>query len=571
MPNSRNDRARAIFLFVTGAYRREVDGFLSCASAIGACLKQRRQLRSNEVAMNTIHRSIGFSAVDRYGSILFQVVSLAVLARLLTPEEFGIYTAIYGFLALGTVSSREFGGANYLIQKPGLTEESIRTAFTISLAMSCALALTLFVLRDIVAHFFSHEGLKIGIAFAALNLLLSPFVGTLAALLRRDMDFDVLARCNLTANLIAAAASITFAALGYSFMSPILGTLVGQSILTALLMRERRNLRIFLLRLEGWRDVIAFGVYSSAVSIINALYQMSPQLIMARVLDFTAVGLYGRAINITQMFDKMVIEVLNPVIMPAVVAQTRAGADLKPVYLRAVELVTAAQWPFLIFTAIMADPIVRILLGPAWHDAVPLVRLLCLASLSLFAACLTYPVLVAVGRVRDTLIASIISVPPSLLMVFIASFFGVRAVAAASLVTLPSQMLVALYFISRRLAIRPVDLLDAVRKSAIVTVVSASGTMVSVTMNGFDFAVPLMGFIGAGGCGLAGWLLGLVVTRHPLLIQMRLAGKDLVSLAPSVLGRLRAAGSEGKSSSVGEGKSSSVGLENDNGRRASQA
>ncbi len=339
--------------------------------------------------MKAIHRSIGFSAIDRYGKTLFQIVSIAILARLLTPAEFGIYTTIYAFTALGTVSYREFGGANYLIQKSVLTEESIRTAFTVSLAISFAVALLLFALRDIVAAFFAEESLKIGIAVAALNFLLTPFAGTMSALLRRKMQFDVLALCNLTSSFIAAGMSVLLAALGYSFMSLIFGTLLGQAILVAMLMASSRNLRIFLPRIQAWREVIAFGLYSSAVTILNLLYLMSPQLIVARVLDFTSVGLYGRALNITQMFDRAVLEVLNPVIMPAIVARTRAGEDLKPVYLRAVGLLTAVQWPFLIFTAMMADPIVRILLGSAWLEAVPLVRMLCIASLSMFAACLT--------------------------------------------------------------------------------------------------------------------------------------------------------------------------------------
>ena len=180
--------------------------------------------------MKAIHRSIGFSAIDRYGKTLFQIVSIAILARLLTPAEFGIYTTIYAFTALGTVSYREFGGANYLIQKSVLTEESIRTAFTVSLAISFAVALLLFALRDIVAAFFAEESLKIGIAVAALNFLLTPFAGTMSALLRRKMQFDVLALCNLTSSFIAAGMSVLLAALGYSFMSLIFGTLLGQAI-----------------------------------------------------------------------------------------------------------------------------------------------------------------------------------------------------------------------------------------------------------------------------------------------------------------------------------------------------
>ena len=83
--------------------------------------------------------------------------------------------------------------------------------------------------------------------------------------------------------------------------------------------------------------------------IINVFYNLAPQLILARVLDFNAVGLYGRASNITQMFDKWVIQVLNPVILPAISAHKRAGGDLKRIYLNAIELIAVVQWPFCSF------------------------------------------------------------------------------------------------------------------------------------------------------------------------------------------------------------------------------
>jgi O-antigen/teichoic acid export membrane protein len=205
---------------------------------------------------------------------------------------------------------------------------------------------------------------------------------------------------------------------------------------------------------------------------------------------------------------------------------------LKPVYLRAVELLTAVQWPFLIFTALMADPVVGLLLGPGWHEAVPLVRLLCCASLSLFAACLTYPVLVAIGRVSDTLTATLISVPPSLLIVFGASFFGIRAVAASALLTLPFQAGVAIYFVARRLAISPGELLRAMSKSVVVTALSVAGTVTLAGSAHLGSEASITAFIAPGVGALIGWCLGIAVTGHPLRAELRLLASKLASGAP---------------------------------------
>ena len=223
---------------------------------------------------------------------------------------------------------------------------------------------------------------------------------------------------------------------------------------------------------------------------------------------------------------------MNPVIMPAIFAQIRTGGDLKRIYLNAIELISAVQWPFLITFALMADQIILLWFGPTWTEIIPLIRLLCLASLSLFAACLTYPVLVAAGRIRDTLTSSLISLPPSLLVVFVSSFFGVQAVAASALLTLPFQAGVALYFVSKHLAISPADLYRATVKSGVVTFCSTIGVLLSTVMAEFGLVGPIAQLLLGGFFAAVGWILGLIVSKHPLLVQMRQAAKGIAVAAP---------------------------------------
>lgn len=482
--------------------------------------------------MNLIYRSILFSALERYASLVFFIVSTAALSRLLTPQEFGIYAVTGALTAVASASFQEFGGANYLVQKTSLSERDVRTAFTITLCLSALFAAAVFALRDVAAWYFSEDGLKLGIAVSALNFLLSPFSMTISALLRRDMAFGTLARCNLAGNFVNAAASIALAALKYSFMAPIWGMLAGNVVVVALLVASRREFQIFRPSFRGYRDVIGFGAYSSGTVIINVFYNLAPQLVLARVLGFDAVGLYSRAITVTQVFDRLVIQVLNPVIMPAIVGHTRNGSDLKRIYLNSVELLSVVVWPFLSFFALMALPIVRIWFGPTWTEIVPLIQMLSIASVSLFAACLTYPVLVAAGRVRDTLVSSLISLPPSLFVVFVASFFGVEAVAASALLTLPFQATVAFYFIRRHLAISLADIISATLRSGVVTACSITAVLVSMVVIDFRSTGPFLELLLASVAGAGGWCLGLVMTNHPLMAQIRLAGRGIAATVP---------------------------------------
>jgi len=359
-----------------------------------------------------------------------------------------------------------------------------------------------------------------------------PLSGTVLALFRRDMEFGKLAVCNLAANTMGAMVSVALALLHFSYMAPIWGSVATNALLTVMLLGWYRDFGVFRPSLLEHRDVIGFGLYSGGVSVINVFYNLAPQLFLARILDFASVGLYSRALSITQIFEKLVMQVLNPVIMPAIVAQSRAGANLKRVYLEAIELLAAVQWPLLIFVAIMARPIILIWLGQNWLDIVPLVRFLCIANLALFAACLSYPVLVAVGSVRDALVSSLITLPPSLLFTLCAAFFGVEAVAAAALVTLPFQAAVALYFIGRHLDIGPGDLARTLLKSAVVAAATASGAAGCATLIEAGMVTPFVGLILAFVSAALCWSFGLALTKHPLLQQIYRAVDGLAVIVP---------------------------------------
>jgi O-antigen/teichoic acid export membrane protein len=490
--------------------------------------------------MSTIHRSIFFSAVERYGSLWLFVFSTAVLSRLLAPDEFGIFAVINAIIVVITASFQEFGGANYLIQKKTLSEQNIRTAFTITFSISIVAGLALLACSNALVWFFKQGGLKEGIAVSTLGFVLTPFSVVISALFRRDMEFGKLALCSLAANFSSTSVSIALALLHYSFMAPVWGAIAGNLVLTFLLIAVCRNRQIFRPSLWEYQDVIRFGLYSGGVSIINVFYNLAPQIFLARILDFAAVGLYSRALGITQIFDRLVGQVLGPVIMPAIFAQTKAGGNLKRIYLDAIALLTAVQWPFLAFLAIMAQPIISIWLGETWLEIVPLVRMMCIAYLSLFAASLSYPILVAVGSVRDALVSSVISLPPSLLVIFVASFFGVQAVAASAMLTLPFQAAVSIYFISKHLDISLLDLCRTTLWSGIVTLFSCAGPLVCAAMIEYGLVRPLVGLGLACISAVVCWILSLVVADHPLMPRLRFAAGVLSDSFPLLkLGQAR--------------------------------
>jgi len=483
--------------------------------------------------MTPAQRSIFYSAIERYANLLLFVVSTAILARLLDPWEFGVYAVVGAMVSIIGLAFQEFGGANYLIQKRELSRENIRSAFTVTFTLAAAAGAILLLLAGPVARFFEQPGLQAAIVVSALNFLFTPFVVIASALRRRELDFGTLASCNLTAALVGAATSVALALQQFSYMAPIYGGIVGNAVLTAALLARQRDLTVFRSSLADGRDVLRLGFQSAGVVIVNVVYNFAPQLFLARILDFKSVGLYARAETIAQVFDRLVLQLLNPVIMPAIAVQKSAGADLRRGYLEATRLLSAIQWPALLFVAIMAPSIILIWLGPNWLEAVPLVRLCCVARMALFAACLNYPVFVAIGRMRDALVTSLISLPPSLLVMAGASFSGIEAVAASALLTLPFQALVAIAVIMRRLRIVWHEFIGHLASSLVVTAATAAGVMACASLIEAGTMGAAPGLIAACLVGGLCWWFGLAITGHPLMSQLHHACGGLALLARS--------------------------------------
>jgi O-antigen/teichoic acid export membrane protein len=153
------------------------------------------------------------------------------------------------------------------------------------------------------------------------------------------------------------------------------------------------------------------------------------------------------------------------------------------------------------------------------------VQILALASLFSFTAELNYPVLVSLGAMRDLLLRALIAWPPSALVIAGASHLGLTAAALSFLAIVPFQAYVSVHFVRRHVPVRWCELADACGRSAVVTLCSAVGPLGVVAALGFRIDMPVPAAVLAGALAAGGWLSGLWLTQHPLVQEIRLAGR----------------------------------------------
>jgi O-antigen/teichoic acid export membrane protein len=467
--------------------------------------------------MSVVRRSVIFSAASQYLIQLLTLATTAVMARLLTPEETGQVMVVFGVIML-IESFRDFGVVTFIVQERTLTTTAIRTAFTVSLGLSLMLGAALFFTASWIAGFFGEPVLEQLIVVGALGFAVVPFATPTMGLLRREMSFETIARVNVASAFAHSSTAIGLAVAGAGPISYLWGALAAATLSALFAFRARPNPWMFRLSLADWRAVSSFGLMATSCGVINSLSDVLPRFALGRLLGFDAVGLYTRALTLCALPDRLG-GALQPVVLPAMAARARSSGDLKEVYLRGHALMSGLQWPGLVTVALLAEPIVTVLLGRQWLPVAPLAQVMALATMALAPAFMTYPVLVAAGRVRDTVVASLISLPPSMLIVLAAATVSLEAVAGSLLVTTPMQMVVALLFIRRAIALRWTELLRASIQSFVVTLATAAPQVLVIlsTSRGFDLNLG-QAMVAAGAAALA-WLWSLHLVRHPLAAE----------------------------------------------------
>ena len=478
--------------------------------------------------MSPVRRSILYSAAEKYLTQLLAIVTMAVMARLLTPEQTGLYLIAGGTILLAE-ASRDFAIVPFLIRQPELSRSEIRTAFSVTLVLSVVLGAALYLLAEWLATSYGAPDLKSLLQIGSLGFLLVPFGTPVMALIRRELDFGTLTALNVAGAGVAAVVTVGLAIRGVGPASYIWGALCGNAVSTLLAIGARPHLWIYRPSLNCWRQVLSFGAISSSVMLLNMGFDILPRFVLGHILGFDAVGLYGRAVSLCQIPERTIVSAFGPVVLPAFAERVRAQRDLKEAYLRGVTLMTAVQWPILLLVALLAEPLVALMLGAQWHAAAPLTCVMAIGTMALAPAYLTFPVLVAVGRVRDTLTASLISLPPSALVMVSVAHLGLDAVAASLLVTAPLQMAVGYHFVRRAIGLRWGDLWRAAAPSAFVTTGAMLLPLALVAWQPAGVSLGISGAVVAvAGAGL-GWLAAGFCVAHPLLGELRQLA-ELVSL-----------------------------------------
>ncbi|KPF45632.1 hypothetical protein D621_17785 [beta proteobacterium AAP51] len=468
--------------------------------------------------MNGVRRALAFSLLERYLLLVVGLASNMAIARLLTPELIGIFSVSLAFIGIAQVL-RDFGVANYLIQERELTDDHVRTAFGILLALGLVVFVVLFAGAPWIARAYGEEQMVLTLRVCAFNFLVLPFCTVSLALLRRQMAFKRLAVVNIAATCISSAVSVGMAFMGFGVLALALGSVLLNVVtgIGAWLAREDR--RVLLPSLKEWRVVLNFGAQSSAAGVVTSISMDINDLAVGKVMGFEPVAMLSRAQGLMNLFHRDLMSAIRNVAYPAYAKAAREDQALEPIYLASVSNVTVIAWPFYGFVSLFALELLRLMFGSQWDAAAPLVPVFCLAGAAAATINLIASLVLAVGRVDLITKVELFFQPLRAAMIVAAAviFQSMMACAVALVVAFVLHVPLMYYVKGRCLpndhsALRRqlglslgVSLLSLVLP--VMLAMAGSATATGPRWLAFALAVPVC---------IGGWLVALVVLKHPL-------------------------------------------------------
>lgn len=460
-------------------------------------------------------RSLFFSFLDRYASLIISVASSMVIARLLTPAEIGVFSVTVVLLTF-VATVRDMGAGQYLVQEKDLTTERIRAVWAIQLGLGVGLACVVLLASYPVAIFYKEPRMREIMFVVALNYIVNPFGSLTYAWLMREMRFESLALMRFLSSVSGALVSIWMAWSGYGPISLAFGSLASTVVNALIAVHFRPKSFPWLPGLGEIRRVLVFGSQLTVSSIVATMANSAPELILGKLQNLTAVGLYSRAGGLVQMFNRLFVDAVGAVCLPWFAKQSRERGSFVEPFLKATAYVTAFGWSFCLAVICLAHPMVRALYGNQWDQSVDLVRILAVAMSFSVPAALCQTALLSAGAVTTIGRVTLFSAIQSVVFVVLGASQGLMALGFAMIASAAMTATLWLRATSRHIDLPLAGLLRSLRKSMLVALLAAIGPALALWLYGpypESFLMPLV--LGGVG-GLTGFVAGVMVFEHPL-------------------------------------------------------
>ncbi len=321
-----------------------------------------------------------WSLIDQFAHQGITFVVGIVLARLLSPQEFGLIGMTTVFIAFSQTFIQS-GFAHALIRKKHCTPADYSTVFYFNLVVAALFFLILFFLAGAISVFFDQPQLKPIIRVLATGLIINAFAHIQQTRLTKQLNFRLQARITLFAALIAGTAGVALAYHGFGVWSLVAKTLIGYAFSALLFWFWSKWKPLWSFSKDSFYELFSFGSKLLLIDIMETLYRNIYLLVIGKFFSATELGYFTRADKFKNLPSLNLTRVIQKVSYPVLANIQGDMQRLKTAYQKLIKTTMYIVFPAMFIMAASAEAMIVSLIGVQWLPAVPYLQLLCFVGM----------------------------------------------------------------------------------------------------------------------------------------------------------------------------------------------
>ncbi len=377
-----------------------------------------------------VQSAVNWSAFDIGSRQVIGLIVLIILARILTPEDFGLIAILGVFMAVSLVFS-DAGFSQSLIQRQDSSHEDESTIFFFNIFVSICVAFILWVFSDVLASYLGYPILKNLIIILAINVVICALGSVHTALLTKKLMFDVLAKAGIISVIISGIVAVYVATLGFGVWSLVIQLLLGSTINVLLLWYFHNWRPCFVFRFKTIKSYFSYGGYLAFDALLYVVQQHIYALVIGKYYSAAGAGMYSRAYGLVQMPIILLSSVVSRVAFPLFSTIQNDKIKMCEGLKKALTYTMFVALPISGLIFLLADSIVLILLGEQWLDVIPVLQVLSISATLMPMQMLNVNVLKALGHADIVAKLMLIKFAIAMGLLYLALPYGVVAIAWA--------------------------------------------------------------------------------------------------------------------------------------------
>ena len=342
-------------------------------------------------------RGVAWSAVERISTIGIQFVLNIIIARILSPSDYGVIGMLAIFLSISQCLI-DSGFSNALIQRKDRTENDYGTVFLFNLGISVALYFILFFSAPLIARFYNLNILVEVLRVVGLILIISALSNVQKTILTINVDFKTQSYVSISGAIISGVTGIILAYKGFGVWSLVAQTLVNGIVCTILFWLLTKTKFRICFDSDSFKKLGSFGVKLMCSTLLNTIYDNLYALFIGKKYSAEDLGYYSRADQFAVFPPRTLTEIINRVSYPILCQHQDNKAELANVYTRFITLSCYIIFPLMIGLSVLSKPLIVLLLTEKWLPAALMMSILALDGLWSPITKINLSLLQAVGR-----------------------------------------------------------------------------------------------------------------------------------------------------------------------------